>query len=131
MARKAKVRLDAPSVIEDLVLPEVPEVESLRFHRIDAMLTQRELADLAGLERTTVINAELGVRRHISLRTMARIAKALGVRVEQIAEFREEWTRERARMKKEAEAHGRRAADGIAGALRDVHRAAGDEDQGA
>jgi putative transcriptional regulator len=59
--------------------------DKLRQARAAAGLTQKELADLAGLQRETVNHAENG--KHLpGSETLARIAKALDVPMEDFFE---------------------------------------------
>jgi transcriptional regulator with XRE-family HTH domain len=57
--------------------------------RRNALLTQRELADLAGVAQSTVEDVENGTkRRTFTAKTMKKIAAALGLTVHEIDEFR-------------------------------------------
>jgi DNA-binding XRE family transcriptional regulator len=59
---------------------------SLKEHRERSYLTTRELAEKAGIQTSTLYRIEYGkVRPHIT--TMRRIASALGVKPDEIAEF--------------------------------------------
>ncbi len=60
--------------------------KTLREHRIDHMLTYRELAAASGCAVTTLTAIERGARKpHFA--TMAAVAGALGVPVHTVAEF--------------------------------------------
>jgi transcriptional regulator with XRE-family HTH domain len=59
-------------------------VPSLFYWRIKALLTQRQLAEKAGVATSTVANGEQG--HALSLLTAAKIAQALGVTVRQLRE---------------------------------------------
>lgn len=52
--------------------------ENLRVIRTKRGISQEKLADLAGLHRTYVSSAERG-ERNVSLETIEKLAKALGV----------------------------------------------------
>ncbi len=62
----------------------MPTMKALRIARL---WSQRELASRAGVSENTVINIETG-RRLPRLLTMRRIADALGVDWNEVAEFR-------------------------------------------
>jgi transcriptional regulator with XRE-family HTH domain len=51
---------------------------NLRKIRLDKNISQEKLADLAGLHRTYVSSVERG-ERNVTLQTVERLAKALGV----------------------------------------------------
>jgi transcriptional regulator with XRE-family HTH domain len=53
--------------------------ENLRRERKNAGLTQRALAQKAGITELTLMKLELGQERNPKLRTIRRIARALGV----------------------------------------------------
>jgi transcriptional regulator with XRE-family HTH domain len=53
--------------------------ENLRRERKQAGLTQRVLAEKAGVTELTIIKMELGQERNPKLRTIRRIARVLGV----------------------------------------------------
>ena len=50
----------------------------LRELRLERALSQEKLGELAGLDRTYVSSAEAG-RRNVSLKTIYKLAEALGV----------------------------------------------------
>lgn len=52
------------------------------------LLTQQELAQVAGVSVATIRAAEAGYGQQPRLRTMRLLAKALGVDVRQVDEFR-------------------------------------------
>lgn len=52
---------------------------NLHACRVEASLTQEELAELAGLHRTYVGSAERG-ERNVSLRAIEQLARALRIR---------------------------------------------------
>lgn len=52
--------------------------ENLRLIRANRGISQEKLAELAGLHRTYVSSAERG-ERNVSLETIEKLAKALGV----------------------------------------------------
>ena len=54
-------------------------VPSLRFWRLERLLTQRQLAEASGVAEQTIIRAEGG--REVSALTAARLARALDVTV--------------------------------------------------
>ncbi|MCL2504439.1 MAG: helix-turn-helix domain-containing protein [Coriobacteriia bacterium] len=61
----------------------------LRSLRAERGLSQEELANLAGLDRTYISSCEAG-RRNVTLRTLIRLAKALGITPEEmLPEFSE------------------------------------------
>ncbi|MDQ3692781.1 MAG: helix-turn-helix domain-containing protein [Chloroflexota bacterium] len=60
----------------------------LRALRIARALSQRDLAERAGVTQKTVLDLELG-RQEPRLRTIRRIATAFGVEPAEIDEFRE------------------------------------------
>lgn len=47
-------------------------------------MSRAELADKAGITRQTVYNLEVGATKNASIRTLASIAKALGVSIDAI-----------------------------------------------
>lgn len=59
--------------------------EALRARRLALGLSQEELADRCGLDRTYISGIERG-RRNVSLRNLGLIAKALDVTVSQLLE---------------------------------------------
>jgi len=59
--------------------PKVPFGERLKEVRIKKGLSQEELADIAGLDRTYISGCERGVR-NISLVNIYKIADALGIK---------------------------------------------------
>jgi transcriptional regulator with XRE-family HTH domain len=61
---------------------------TLRDTRLRLALSQRDLATKAGVAPKTIVDLELG-RQEPRLRTIRRIAEALGVEVDQIDEFRQ------------------------------------------
>ncbi len=61
---------------------------SLREVRLRQTLSQRDLAEKAGVAPKTIVDLELG-RNEPRLRTMRLIAQALGVEVAEIDEFRQ------------------------------------------
>ncbi len=63
------------------------EVLPLKEHRKRAYLTTRELADKADVAYATVWRIESGKAQGHSLKTMRKIAEALGVHPNQVAEF--------------------------------------------
>jgi DNA-binding XRE family transcriptional regulator len=63
-------------------------VTSLREVRLGRTLSQRDLAEKAGVAPKTIVDLELG-RNEPRLRTMRLIAQALGVEVTEIDEFRQ------------------------------------------
>ncbi len=60
----------------------------LRAIRLARALSQRDLAEQAGVTQKTVLDLELG-RQEPRLRTIRRIAAALGVEPAEVDEFRE------------------------------------------
>jgi transcriptional regulator with XRE-family HTH domain len=63
-------------------------VPSLRETRLKQALSQRDLALKAGVAPKTIVDLELG-RHEPRLRTIRRVAEALGVQVDQVDEFRQ------------------------------------------
>ncbi len=61
-------------------------MKSLREHRVERMLSQRELARRAGVTPRTLLFIELG-RRHPTYRTISKLSAALRVAPEAVAEF--------------------------------------------
>jgi transcriptional regulator with XRE-family HTH domain len=61
---------------------------SAREYRLRKYWTQQELAQRGKVSITTIRNIEQGRDVRYELRTMRRVAKALGVAVEEIDEFR-------------------------------------------
>jgi transcriptional regulator with XRE-family HTH domain len=66
-----------------------PSMASAREYRRRKYWTQQELAQHGKVSITTIRNIEQGRDVRYELRTMRRVAKALGVAVEEIDEFRE------------------------------------------
>ncbi len=66
----------------------VSKILSLRQWREVRALSQRDLARLAGVNQVTIARLEKGRVRRPSFAVRQRIAQALGVRPEEIAEFR-------------------------------------------
>lgn len=62
----------------------------LAILRAERDLTQAQLAALAGLDTTTVASLENGQTRRPHARTLARIAKALGLELRELLEDNEE-----------------------------------------
>ena len=60
----------------------------LRAMRLARALSQRDLAERAGVTQKTVLELELG-RQEPQLRTIRRIAAALGVEPVEVDEFRQ------------------------------------------
>lgn len=58
----------------------------LRIERLDAGMTQRDLAEATGLPLSTIYRLEIGKDVHIPPRDAEQIAAALGVPVEQLFE---------------------------------------------
>ena len=61
---------------------------TLREIRLSQALSQRDLAKKAGVAPKTIIDLELG-RQEPQLRTIRRLAEALGVNVVDVDEFRQ------------------------------------------
>lgn len=55
----------------------------LRELRLERDLSQEKLGELAGLDRTYVSSAEAG-RRNVSLKTICKLAEALGIEAEEL-----------------------------------------------
>ena len=66
-------------------MTKVPQ--PLRTLRRSALLTSQQLATRAGVSPVTVWRIEAGLSRNTQVRTMQRIAAALGVTPRDIAEF--------------------------------------------
>ena len=60
----------------------------LREWRRQRFLTVRALAEKAGVAYTTVVRAETG-RHQPTMKTIRRLAKALGIKPEQLVEWEE------------------------------------------
>ena len=56
----------------------------LRMFRKRAKLTQVELADLAGINRTVISHAERGFRHHMLAENLSKLARALNVSMDQL-----------------------------------------------
>lgn len=54
---------------------------AIRHYREQASLTQQELADLTGIDRTYLLRLERGTLQSEQLRRILRVLKQLGVRV--------------------------------------------------
>ena len=54
---------------------------AIRHYREQAGLTQQELADLTGIDRTYLLRLERGTLQSEQLRRILRVLKQLGVRV--------------------------------------------------
>jgi len=61
---------------------------TLREIRLSQALSQRDLAKKAGVAPKTIVDLELG-RQEPQLRTIRRLAEALGVNVVDVEEFRQ------------------------------------------
>ena len=84
------------------------ETRSLRDLRVEALLSMRELAQLAGVAPSTVYLIEAG-RTMPQPTVMRRLSAALAVEPSAVMEF-ERAIRERARMVRQERAHPRRSA---------------------
>jgi transcriptional regulator with XRE-family HTH domain len=60
----------------------VPILRRLRDLREDALLSQRDLAERAGISQTTVVHAEAGT--DVRFVTVHKLAEALGVPAEEL-----------------------------------------------
>jgi transcriptional regulator with XRE-family HTH domain len=69
-------------MLKEVVMPALREV------RLRQTLSQRDLAQKAGVAPKTIVDLELG-RQEPRLRTIRRIAEALGVEPLKIDEFRQ------------------------------------------
>jgi mRNA interferase RelE/StbE len=58
---------------------------NLKYYRMLAGYTQRDLAEAAGVNRVTVANLELG-RSHVGPHTLKKLADALGVSTRELVE---------------------------------------------
>ncbi|TMF12612.1 MAG: helix-turn-helix transcriptional regulator [Chloroflexi bacterium] len=58
---------------------------TLRELREGAVLSQQDLAELAGVARTTISDFERGQRKKPHPRTIRRLAKALGCKPQEVA----------------------------------------------
>lgn len=58
----------------------------LRIRRAEADLTQGQLAVRSGLSRSTIVELESGKRRRPHLRTVRRLAEALGCPLRELLE---------------------------------------------
>lgn len=57
-----------------------PDAGAIHAYRLDLELTQRELAERAGVSRGTIMRIEAGLAESISPRTLRGLLKALGLR---------------------------------------------------
>lgn len=62
----------------------VVTLPALQRHRLDAMLSQRELAQKAGVSPATIVRIEAG--RDVHPKTARKLAEALGVRPKELTE---------------------------------------------
>lgn len=62
-------------------------MKDLRTHRVEQMLSLRELARRSGVAHLTIMFIELGRRRRPEYTTITKISAALGVAPEEIREF--------------------------------------------
>ncbi len=60
----------------------MPILSRLRELREDALLSQRDLAERAGVSQTTIVHAEQG--RDVRFVTVRKLAEALGVPAEEL-----------------------------------------------
>lgn len=60
--------------------------DKIRQERNNELLTQKELAEAAGVDRTTVVNAENG-NASISKRTLRNIAHALNLKPKSLIKY--------------------------------------------
>ncbi len=65
-----------PSILEDFG-------KKVRHFRTKKKLSQEELAEIAGIHRTYIGQIESG-KRNIALKNVAKLAKALGVKVKDL-----------------------------------------------
>ena len=105
MSTPRKVYVENPSDVpySDWTPPDIPPDEPLAVHRINAMWTQDELAEKAGVHRHTIMMIEAGKATRIRMETMLRISRALGLHPLQINEFMESWDERRQLARKRAE----------------------------
>jgi transcriptional regulator with XRE-family HTH domain len=68
-------------------MTEPREPRPLRTIRRAQLLTSQQLAERAGVSPVTVWRIEAGATKYTQVRVMRRIAEALGIRPEEIAEF--------------------------------------------
>jgi transcriptional regulator with XRE-family HTH domain len=73
--------MELPLNVQPTTLRHVPPLPHLREIRERRLLTQIELADKAGVGRTTIIRIEQG-ESNVRPRTIKRLARALRVRPE-------------------------------------------------
>lgn len=62
----------------------VVRLPRLEWHRRDAMLSQRELAEKAGVSPATIVRIEAG--KDVHPKTVRKLAEALGVRPRELLE---------------------------------------------
>ncbi len=62
----------------------MPKVRLLKLYRQQAVLSQRELAERAGLTKRTIVNLELG-RTSAHPATVRKLAQVLGVAPDELA----------------------------------------------
>lgn len=70
-----------------------PEVHSLKYHRRWELLSQRDLARLAGITASTIYLIETG-KTNASMPVMRKLCKVLGVSWEEVAEFKQALARD-------------------------------------
>ncbi|HZQ30004.1 MAG TPA: helix-turn-helix transcriptional regulator [Patescibacteria group bacterium] len=61
--------------------------EKIKRLRKSQNLTQEKLAELASVDPKTIISIETGARRNPTLKTLSKLANALGVKVKDIFPF--------------------------------------------
>jgi len=77
-------------------------VPTLRELRLGRFWTQRDLAREAGVQRNTIARIEAGLRKRPYPSTMGRICQAMGVKAQEVEEFRSAFEPRHKRSKKAA-----------------------------
>lgn len=74
----------------------------VKYHRKKAGLTQLELADMAGIGKTTVFDIEHG-KSTVQLKSLLSVLEILNIRLELIGPFSEEFTEHSAKSSQQEE----------------------------
>ncbi len=73
-------------VIEYNVIKEVHTINKIRTIRLEKGWTQQELADKSGVPQPTISQIEKGNRKYPTHETIKKIARALGVDIDELDE---------------------------------------------